>query len=171
MSYKKKQKSHLYCPREGYDLFAGDYDESLRYLDSFEKDSLYNMFDDLNGKRVMDVGCGTGRIIGELRRFGAEVVGVDCSEKMIAITSKKFPDIEAVVHYPGIAPEAPNYPTIVSYERVGEALPPGITLNTTTGAMTGSAFCWEWPLFGFEIRVTDSEGHHASKEFFTVLCT
>ena len=115
--------------------------------------------------------------------FGVEVVdnGLVVSEGLFELTvvgpiitspeyydSVSLPDIEAVVYYPGIAPEAPNFPTIISYESVGNALPPGVALNTATGVMTGSVDCFEW--MSFEIRVTDSEGQHASKEFFPDQC-
>jgi len=45
---------------------------------------------DLAGDRILDVGCGTGRLIraiGETRR-GAELVGVDLSPEMIAVAGE-----------------------------------------------------------------------------------
>jgi SAM-dependent methyltransferase len=38
---------------------------------------------DLRGRRIVDVGCGTGRLAAELARRGARVWGVDPSEKML----------------------------------------------------------------------------------------
>lgn len=40
---------------------------------------------DLNGKSVLDVGCGTGRLARFLARRGATVTGIDFSEKAIAL--------------------------------------------------------------------------------------
>src|SRR5262249_6814842 len=42
-------------------------------------------------KRILDLGCGTGALTAEIAARGAEVVGVDRSEEMIAHTQKKFP--------------------------------------------------------------------------------
>jgi 2-polyprenyl-6-hydroxyphenyl methylase/3-demethylubiquinone-9 3-methyltransferase len=39
----------------------------------------------LEGLRVLDVGCGGGLVCEPMRRLGAEVVGVDASEKNIAV--------------------------------------------------------------------------------------
>jgi ubiquinone/menaquinone biosynthesis C-methylase UbiE len=39
---------------------------------------------DLGGRRVLDVGCGTGRLADELARRGAKVWGVDPSAEMLA---------------------------------------------------------------------------------------
>jgi ubiquinone/menaquinone biosynthesis C-methylase UbiE len=55
------------------------------------------MFYDLKGKRVLDVGCGTGRVLAKLRDSGASLFAADISEKMVAITKKKFPDVKTVV--------------------------------------------------------------------------
>ena len=40
---------------------------------------------DLEGRRILDVGCGSGRYSIELARSGAEVVGVDFSEEMLGM--------------------------------------------------------------------------------------
>src|SRR5271163_1689841 len=41
---------------------------------------------------VLDAGCGTGRVAGELARRGVEVVGVDVSASMIAEARRRAPD-------------------------------------------------------------------------------
>lgn len=97
MSYKGKKNSRLYDPKEGYNLFAPHYDESLRFLSGFEKGKLFSVFGELKGKKVVDIGCGTGRIIGELKLFGAEVTAVDISEEMLKKVDKKYSDIKTIM--------------------------------------------------------------------------
>lgn len=43
---------------------------------------------DVRGKRVLDVGCGSGRYAVALARRGAEVVGVDVSQPMLDVAAK-----------------------------------------------------------------------------------
>lgn len=89
MSYKGKGPSNVFDSQEGYDLYAPYYGASHAYLDSFEKYDLFEMMGDIRGKKVLDLGCGTGRMAEYLRKFGAEVVGIDISEKMLEIARKK----------------------------------------------------------------------------------
>jgi trans-aconitate 2-methyltransferase len=43
------------------------------------------------GERVLDLGCGTGALTAEIAARGAEVLGVDRSEEMVAQARKRFP--------------------------------------------------------------------------------
>ena len=43
------------------------------------------------GERILDLGCGTGALTAEIAKRGAEILGVDQSEEMIAQARKKFP--------------------------------------------------------------------------------
>lgn len=45
------------------------------------------------GERILDLGCGTGALTAEIAARGAEVLGVDRSEEMIAQARKKFPSL------------------------------------------------------------------------------
>ena len=96
MRYKGKNKSKVYDSAEGYNLYAKDYDFSLKFLNTFEKGKLFSLLGDLKGKKVLDVGCGTGRILGELKLFGAKITACDISSEMLAIAKRKYPEIEAV---------------------------------------------------------------------------
>ncbi len=43
------------------------------------------------GARILDGGCGTGRLTGALHRMGHRVIGVDRDEGMIEIAGKRYP--------------------------------------------------------------------------------
>jgi trans-aconitate methyltransferase len=45
------------------------------------------------GERVLDVGCGTGDHVAQLRNSGVEAVGVDASVEMIERARAKYPDL------------------------------------------------------------------------------
>ncbi len=45
------------------------------------------------GARVLDAGCGTGRVAIELARRGFDVVGTDLDESMLAVARERAPDL------------------------------------------------------------------------------
>lgn len=49
---------------------------------------------DVEGSRILDAGCGTGRVAIELARHGAVVVGADLDESMLARAREKAPDLD-----------------------------------------------------------------------------
>jgi ubiquinone/menaquinone biosynthesis C-methylase UbiE len=49
---------------------------------------------DVAGRRVLDAGCGTGYLSGQLHSRGALVTGIDLSERMIAIARARHPQID-----------------------------------------------------------------------------
>ena len=56
----------------------------------FELPTLYELLPDLKGKRVLDLGCGTGeRCIDYIKRGAASVTGIDISEKMLVIADSE----------------------------------------------------------------------------------
>jgi SAM-dependent methyltransferase len=46
------------------------------------------------GKRVLDLGCGHGWFAGALHERGAEVVGIDGSEQLLAIARREHPNVD-----------------------------------------------------------------------------
>ena len=58
------------------------YDQPLR-LRALQRTLLRLYPNGLHGMKALDVGCGTGDIIGELRRLGATVIGLDLSREVI----------------------------------------------------------------------------------------
>jgi ubiquinone/menaquinone biosynthesis C-methylase UbiE len=90
MTYKDKRQSNVVGSKAGYDDYAVSYDKTLDFLDSFERDVLQKMLRDVRSGKVLDVGCGTGRVIRKLLDRGAEIVGLDVSPEMLKIARKKF---------------------------------------------------------------------------------
>jgi len=70
--------------REGYDQWAGHYDEDANPLVILEEPLVEAALGDARGLRVLDVGCGTGRHSVRLARAGARVTAMDFSEEMLA---------------------------------------------------------------------------------------
>lgn len=97
MSFKGGKKSNVHKSQEGYDLYAENYDKTLGFLDSFEKDELKKMIIKTGGKKVLDLGCGTGRLFPFLVESGKNLTGLDISSKMIEKARKKYPKIESII--------------------------------------------------------------------------
>jgi len=69
-----------------YDELADDYErevESNPYNAHLEFPGTTRLIPDVEGKRVLDAGCGAGRYAAWLADRGADVVGVDASEAML----------------------------------------------------------------------------------------
>lgn len=59
-----------------------------------EADLVERLLVDHGGRRVLDAGCGTGRVAIELDRRGYAVVGVDVDDAMLAVARRKAPGID-----------------------------------------------------------------------------
>ncbi len=46
------------------------------------------------GARVLDAGCGTGRVAARLHQLGYDVTGVDVDEAMVAVARERWPALE-----------------------------------------------------------------------------
>lgn len=79
-----------------YEEEAKNYDERRwktragRYIDKVQKEIVLELLGDCEGKQILDVATGTGRIALELARQGAFVTVLDSSEKMLGIVKNKF---------------------------------------------------------------------------------
>lgn len=98
---KKCYTTHLVEVEEGYNKYASMYDKRAEYLSSFEQGKLLKIIGDLNGKKVLDVGAGTGRIpdlLKEKNKFPktADITAIDISEEMLKILKKKHPSIKVI---------------------------------------------------------------------------
>jgi 2-polyprenyl-3-methyl-5-hydroxy-6-metoxy-1,4-benzoquinol methylase len=97
----RKNRESLYCTAEYWDSKADEYHGSavsmwhnnhLNLLYHREiLDVLSRLLPDVTGSRILDVGCGTGRISRHLANMSAEVQGIDFSMKAIAIAASASP--------------------------------------------------------------------------------
>ena len=68
-------------------------DREVNANNLFEIPTLYSIMPDLNGKRILDLGCGSGeRCIDYLNRGAVKVTGIDISEKMLAVAKSENSD-------------------------------------------------------------------------------
>lgn len=59
------------------------------YADKLERELVFRFLGEVRGKRILDVGCGTGNYAIALSKMGARVVGIDASKEMIEYAKKK----------------------------------------------------------------------------------
>jgi len=93
---------------EGFDLWADGYEQSV--LRSDEENSypfagyhhvlntIYRRIRAHEGRKVMDLGFGTGVLSHRLYQDGYEVYGADFSEKMLQLAQQKMPGAHLILH-------------------------------------------------------------------------
>ena len=86
--------------RDGYDRWAMVYDDDQNPLQGLEGPLVQQACGNVQGLRVLDMGCGTGRHTLWLAQAGAEVTGIDFSEAMLAKAHEKAKgySIDLIVH-------------------------------------------------------------------------
>jgi SAM-dependent methyltransferase len=62
-----------------------------------EADLIENLLRENGGRRVLDAGCGTGRVATELAARGFSVVGMDSDADMLAAARAKKPDLRWIL--------------------------------------------------------------------------
>jgi SAM-dependent methyltransferase len=75
--------------REGYAAWASCYDDDGNPLIALEGPAMREWFGPLQGRRALDLGCGTGRQTLALVEAGADVVALDLTPEMIARARQK----------------------------------------------------------------------------------
>jgi ubiquinone/menaquinone biosynthesis C-methylase UbiE len=75
---------------EGYNQWASTYDRDPNPLIALEERVTLGLVGDVRGKRVLDLGCGTGRYCVLLAKRGAEVIGIDPSPDMLERAKQKI---------------------------------------------------------------------------------
>lgn len=71
--------------RETYRRFAQFYDT---YVGDFEADLKLCLCD--GHRRILEIGCGTGRVLAALLGAGHDIVGVDISPDMLSVAEQKL---------------------------------------------------------------------------------
>ncbi len=85
-----------------YNKFAKEYDEYLDASENFwnnylEAPALLKLVGhDLTGKKILDLGCGSGASTARLAKLGGDVTGIDISEELLKLAREKYPKIEFV---------------------------------------------------------------------------
>lgn len=82
--------------RDGYALWSACYDDDGNPLLALEGPAMQALFGPLAGKRVLDLGCGTGRHTLALAQAEARVTAVDQSPEMMALACQKLRDYPVV---------------------------------------------------------------------------
>jgi ubiquinone/menaquinone biosynthesis C-methylase UbiE len=75
---------------DGYAAWAERYDDEDNPLALIEAPAVREACGDVFGKRVLDVGCGTGRHSIPLAEMSANVVGLDFSPEMLAVARRRI---------------------------------------------------------------------------------
>ena len=72
-----------------FDRIATIYDETRGLPPKLNARLLHVLVEELHGKRVLEVGVGTGRFAVPLQKCGVSVVGIDISHEMVALGRAK----------------------------------------------------------------------------------
>lgn len=76
----------------GYAAWASSYDDDGNPLIALEEPAVQGWFGPVRGRRVLDLGCGTGRHTQALTDAGAQVWALDLTPEMIAKARAKRPE-------------------------------------------------------------------------------
>lgn len=87
-----------------FDNAAKDYDiwfENAvgKFVDDVETKCIFSLVDDIKDKKILDIGCGTGHLSQKLNKKGAQVTGIDISQKMLDKASAKRDELGLDIEY------------------------------------------------------------------------
>jgi 2-polyprenyl-3-methyl-5-hydroxy-6-metoxy-1,4-benzoquinol methylase len=97
---EKTRHTNEVDPAQGYALWSQTYHEQAdNPLTVLEEPVIEPLFGEVAGRRVLDVGCGTGRHALRLAASGAEVVGYDPCPEMLAVAREQARRLGLKVHW------------------------------------------------------------------------
>jgi ubiquinone/menaquinone biosynthesis C-methylase UbiE len=73
---------------------AAAYDRYFAQVTNQAIDTILDSFGTLNGKRLLDVGCGTGHVTANAVNLGAEAEGIDFASAMVTIAAANYPPVK-----------------------------------------------------------------------------
>jgi malonyl-CoA O-methyltransferase len=89
------RRTKLLSPLEGYNLWSKSYHVEDNPIKRMSDDFILERLENLDGKAVLDAGCGTGKIcLAAIARGASYVKGIDLSPGMIAEAKKNCPQAE-----------------------------------------------------------------------------
>ena len=86
---KTKKRVKIINVEKGYNLIAKIYDKLYNPAIITEEPTFLKLVGNVKNKKVLDVGCGTGRYTIMFSKKGAKVEGIDISQKMLNIARQK----------------------------------------------------------------------------------
>jgi len=95
-SYEQKRKTQ----EEYYNQTASHYDrwhvepKSARIVDGWNFDNLKKYLTPIQDPFVLDLACGTGRLLGKLSKLTTNIYGLDQSEGVLSIARHKYPKVD-----------------------------------------------------------------------------
>jgi ubiquinone/menaquinone biosynthesis C-methylase UbiE len=92
-----------------YDSFAENYsteNETSLFNAYYERPAMIDLAGDVNGRRVLDAGCGSGPLSAALRAKGAIVTGFDSSPAMVKLARRRLGE-DAELHVADLSQPLP----------------------------------------------------------------
>lgn len=74
---------------------ADDYTQNFDFVHKYGE-GVIGLFDTIEGKRIIDLGCGNGALTKQLSDLGAKAIGIDGSKELLEIAKNNYPDLEFV---------------------------------------------------------------------------
>jgi malonyl-CoA O-methyltransferase len=95
LNWLRKKNITVLSPYEGYERWARTYSTESNPIKDFSNKIVEQFLPDMNGKSVLDAGCGTGYFCSMAQRRGAAtIVGTDFSAAMLEQARKNCPSVE-----------------------------------------------------------------------------
>ena len=86
--------SHL--NQDHYDIWSSTYDKSPNATVMMDELKFPVLYADWSNKKILEIGCGTGRHTQRLVEQSNTVVGIDLSEGMLSQAKKKLPEVNFI---------------------------------------------------------------------------